>query len=99
MDRGSAQKVFWYIPPSYQGPALIRGSRLDGPQLVRFGPGRVPSPELHIDVGETTSWQGQPPGSRGRPSTVRVKEPGCYAFQIDGTSFSRIVVFVTDLAR
>jgi hypothetical protein len=92
-------KVFWYILPSYQGPALIRGRRLDGPQLVRFGPRRMPAPELRIDPGQTTSWEGQPAGSRGVPSTVRVKEPGCYAFQIDGASFSRIVVFIADLAR
>ena len=32
-----------------------------------------------------------PPG--GRPSFTRLLAPGCYAYQIDGTSFSRLVVF------
>jgi len=36
---------------------------------------------------------GQASGSRGRPSYVRVRAPGCYAAQIDGTSFSRVIVF------
>jgi hypothetical protein len=29
----------------------------------------------------------------GHPSYARVRAPGCYAFQIDGTMFSRIIVF------
>ena len=93
------EKVFWYVLPSYRGRVLIRGRRLDGPQLVRFNGGKLPAPELRIEDYETVSWQGQPPGSRGVPSGVRVIGPGCYAFQIDGTSFSRIVVVVVDLAR
>jgi hypothetical protein len=66
---------------------------------VRFNGGRLPAPELRIAPGDTVSWEGGAPGSRGRPSAVRVKEPGCYAFQIDGMTFSRVVVFVADLAR
>jgi hypothetical protein len=93
------EKVFWYVQPSYRGPVLIRGRRLDGPQLVRFNGKRLPPSELHIESAETVSWQGQPRGSRGVPSGVRIIAPGCYGFQIDGTSFSRIVIFVADLAR
>ena len=91
-----------YISPEFRdsgGPVLIRGRRLDGPQLVRFNGEKLPSSELRIESGETVSWQGQPPGSRGVPSGVRIIAPGCYGFQIDGTSFSRIVIFVADLAR
>jgi hypothetical protein len=44
-------------------------------------------------------WTGQAPGSRGRPSYVRVRAPGCYGVQIDGTSFSTVVVFLVDIAR
>jgi hypothetical protein len=93
------EKVFWYVLPSYQGPAFIRGRRLDGPEKVGFNGGKLPAWELHIAPGQTVTWDGQLPGSRGVPSGVRVREPGCYAFQIDGTRFSRIVVFVADLAR
>ena len=93
------EKVFWYVLPSYRGPILIRGRQLDGPEVMRFNEGKLPKPELRIAPGETVFWSGQPAGSRGVPSGVRVIAPGCYAFQIDGTSFSRIVVVTVDLAR
>jgi hypothetical protein len=42
-------------------------------------------------------WTGQPSYVRGVPSNIRALVPGCYGAQIDGTRFSRIVVFrVTD---
>jgi len=93
------EKVFWYVLPSYRGPVLIRGRRLDGPELVRFNGGKLPAAELRIAPGDTVRWFGQPRGSRGVPSDVRVLTPGCYGVQIDGTSFSRVVVIVVDLAR
>jgi len=46
----------------------------------------------------TVSWEGQPPGSRGIPSGLRVRAPGCYGVQIDGTNFSRVIVFKAVLA-
>jgi hypothetical protein len=85
-------KVFWYVKPSYRGRVLIRGRRLDGPESLRFNEGRHPSSELRIKPGQTVSWSGQPAGSRGVPSILRIHASGCYAAQIDGTSFSRIVV-------
>jgi hypothetical protein len=30
---------------------------------------------------------------------VRVRTPGCYGVQIDGTTFSRVVVFTVEIAR
>jgi hypothetical protein len=93
------EKVFWYVLPSYRGPVLIRGRQIDGGGVVRFNAGRLPARELHVPAEESVSWQGQPPHSRGVPSGVRVRAPGCYAFQVDGTSFSRVVVFTADLAR
>lgn len=95
----SGDKVFWYVQPSYRGPVLVRGRRIDGSGMVGFNGGRLPASELHIASGQTVSWHGQPSGSRGVPSAVRVLTPGCYAFQIDGTSYSRVVVFTADLAR
>lgn len=94
-----AEKVFWYVRPSYRGPVLIRGARLDGPESIGFNGRRQPDPELRIEPGQTVHWRGQPPGSRGVPSAVRVRAPGCYGFQIDGTSFSRVVVVTVDLQR
>ena len=86
------EKVFWYIRPSYRGPVLVRGRRIDGPQSLGFNGRKRPDPELRIEPGETVTWTGQPAGSRGVPSGVRVRTPGCYGLQIDGTNFSRVVV-------
>jgi hypothetical protein len=27
------------------------------------------------------------------PSFTRVRKPGCYAYEVDGTSFSEVIVF------
>ena len=80
-------------PPAYRGPVLVRGLRLDRAYRVRFDQGNVPRRELRIGSEETVSWPGQPHGSRGKPSYTRLRAAGCYAYQIDGTTFSRVVVF------
>jgi hypothetical protein len=77
-----AQKVLWFVHPRYRGPVLVRGVGLDNPLRVRFGRGRIPPAELRL-----------PEGTRDRPSYVRIRKPGCYAFQIDGLTFSRSIVF------
>jgi hypothetical protein len=92
------EKVFWYVTPAYQGPVLIRGRRLDGPQRMGFNGRKRANPELRIAPHQTVTWDGQPRGSRGVPSGVRVLAPGCYGIQIDGTTFSRIVVIRVDTA-
>jgi hypothetical protein len=89
-------KVFWYVRPRYQGRVLLRGRRLDGPESLGFNGGRRPARELRIEPWDSVSWQGQPTGSRGIPSSVRVRTSGCYGVQIDGTTFSRVVVFTAD---
>jgi hypothetical protein len=86
-------KVFWYVLPSYRGRVLIRGRELDGGHIMRFNAGKLPRSELRIAISESVSWPGRPPGSRGVPSGIRVVAPGCYGVQIDGTRFSRMVVF------
>ena len=92
------EKVFWYVAPVYQGAVLIRGRRLDGPQRMGFNGAKRANPELRIAGHQSVSWDGQPRGSRGVPSAVRVLKPGCYGMQIDGTSFSRVVVIRIDTA-
>jgi hypothetical protein len=91
----AGQKVLWFVLPAYRGPVLIRGARIDGRGLVRFQRGSVPPKRLRIPVGETQGAPGNPvpKGTRYLPSYTRVRGPGCYAYQIDGTTFSRVVVF------
>jgi hypothetical protein len=95
----AGEKVLWIVRADYKGPVLIRGRRLDGPQRMRFDGGAKPHAEIRIAPGETVKWTGQVPGSRGRPSYVRVRAVGCYGVQIDGTTFSRVVVFPIDISR
>jgi hypothetical protein len=92
------QKVFWYVAPSYRGRVLIRGRRLDGPGRLGFNGTSVPRDELRIEPYETVSWSGRPNHSRGIPSAVRALTPGCYGAQLDGATFSRIVIFRVALA-
>jgi len=83
------QKVLWFARPSYRGPLLIRGHQLDGAHLVRFGTGPFPDDQLRLpaaDAGTAPDWHAW-------PSYTRVQAAGCYAYQIDGTTFSEVIVF------
>lgn len=92
----AGQKVLWFVLPSYRGPVLIRGARIDGPGRVRFDRGDVPPLRIRIALhptGGSPTSPVPPQGTRYRASYTRVRGPGCYAYQVDGTSFSRVVVF------
>jgi hypothetical protein len=82
--------VHWWAARSYRGPVLVRGHRIDGPQFLRFEVGSPPPLELRIPAGKGSA---DTKGARDHPSYTRGRAPGCYAYQIDGTSFSRIVIF------
>lgn len=83
-------EVIWRSAPSYHGPVLIRGHQLGAAGVVGFGEGHVPYDQLQL----LDSAQGTPRGpGRTWPSFTRVKAPGCYAYQVDGTSFSYVIVF------
>jgi hypothetical protein len=78
-------KVLWLSSPSYTGPALIRGARLDGPSDVRFS-GAIGTAlrfdlETHTRAGDGTDGSVQ--GWRYLPSLVYAADAGCYGFQID----------------
>ncbi len=92
----AGQKVLWLVLPSYRGPVLIRGARLDGNSVVRFQSGDIPPAKLTIPVYTRGGQPGSvtpPAGTRYVPSYTRLRSPGCYAYQIDGTTFSRVIVF------
>jgi hypothetical protein len=85
-------RVTWSSAPSYTGPVLIRGRQVGGTGGVGFGEGRVPYDELQL-LAQGMSAPRAPGGGREWLSFVRVRSPGCYAYQVDGTSFSTVVVF------
>jgi hypothetical protein len=81
-------KVLWIVSPAYRDLVLIRGQQVDGSLDVRFDTGVDPPKELSF-----TADGGDPGGWTGVPSYTRVKAPGCYAYQVDGLTFSEIIIF------
>jgi hypothetical protein len=81
-------KVLWYFALAVRGPVLIRGHQLDGPNELRFDEGALPPAELAISAAGAG-----PGGWSGRPSYTRVRAAGCYAYQVDGVTFTEVVVF------
>jgi hypothetical protein len=90
-------KVLWVADPAYTGPILIRGRRLDSPGDVRFGETDGPAMELRLVAGDPKAAGPHPSGVAAGwpnwPTATRLAQPGCYAYQIDGTSFSYAIVF------
>lgn len=84
--------VTWVAAPGYSGPVLIRGGEVGGSGSVGFGEGHVPEDELQLLVPSTQS-SGEPAGAREWPSFTRVRSAGCYAYQVDGTNFTELIVF------
>ena len=85
------QKVLWVSDPAYDGPILIRGRQMDGPNQLRFGEGSAAILQelafgAHGAGNLTDLW-------RNFPSYTRLRSPGCYAYQVDGDGFSDTVVF------
>ena len=90
----SGNKILWIGRPTYRGPVLIRGRQLDGPNELRFERGLSPAREMKLSsVGGSS-----PGGWQNRPSYTRVRAPGCYGWQVDGLTFSRVIVFRAELA-
>jgi hypothetical protein len=87
-----AAPVTWAVSGSYTGPLLIRGRLLGSGDALGFGTGTIPYDELQLlDAGRgAPRIQG---GGRAWVTDVRVRASGCYAYQVDGTNFSEVVVF------
>ena len=86
-----AARVTWVAAAAYTGPVLIRGAMLGGGALG-FGAGATPYDELQLlDAG-----RGAPQvagGGRAWVTYTRIRAGGCYAYQVDGTGSSEVVVF------
>ncbi|HEX6715439.1 MAG TPA: hypothetical protein VF066_18750 [Thermoleophilaceae bacterium] len=88
-SKWSGNKLLWVARPHFRGPVLIRGRQLDGPNELRFEDGVNPAREFRLrGIGGST-----PSGWQNRPSYTRLRAPGCYGWQIDGATFSRVIVF------
>lgn len=87
-----AAAVTWAARGSYAGPVLIRGRQIGGGGAVGFGAGLRPYAELQLlDAGQQA-----PPvagGGRAWVTDARIATAGCYAFQVDGTTFTEVIVF------
>jgi hypothetical protein len=83
-----ALKTLWFSVPRYQGPFVIRAHRLGRPGPVALGEGPTVAP-LVVPRGPTMNGTG---GWREAPGGLWVKAPGCYAWQVDGLTFSEIIV-------
>jgi hypothetical protein len=82
-------KTLWFAQPGYGGPVFIRGRQLDGPHRTVFGEAPTIVDAL-LRAGPTTN-DGH--GFREWPGATYLRAPGCYAWQIDGTNFSHVIVF------
>jgi hypothetical protein len=84
-------KVLWISRPEYTGPILIRGQQIDGPNALRFGiNGQFLLSELELPAG---SGGYGAHGWGSWPSYTMPRVSGCYAYQVDGLSFSKVIVF------
>jgi hypothetical protein len=84
-------KTLYAVRPDYRGFILLRGHQLDGPNEVRFDRGDVPPAEQSFDAKPSPYVnEGWTIGG----SYTRLRTPGCYAVQADGSTFSEVIVFV-----
>jgi hypothetical protein len=83
-----AFKTLWFSVPSYQGPFIVRAKRLDGSGPIAFGESPTLAP-LVVPPGETVNSHA---GYRTAPGGTWVKAPGCYGWQVDGLTFSDVIV-------
>jgi len=92
-DGSYRQKVLWVGAASYSGAVVIRGGRIDYPGWLKFAlSGSSPVDELRLQE-PTAGSPGEEPGWREWPSYTYVPAAGCFAYQVDGTSFSEVIVF------
>jgi len=81
-------KIVWASSDDYEGPAVVRVGRLDGPGRARV-----------LIYYDTAAARGDavvfrvPAWPTEWPSGTQVSGPGCYAYQVDGVGFSELIFF------
>ncbi len=93
-------KVLWVINVHASGPVLIRGHQVDGPHEVRFNGGldQLSNADAQSPPLSALRLLGPPPETNW-PSQTRLQAPGCYAYQVDGLSFTQVIVFQAMLVQ
>jgi hypothetical protein len=81
-------KTLWFSVPAYQGPFVIRAERLGAPGAVALGEAPAVAP-LVVPPGPTLNGTG---GWREAPGGLWARTPGCYAWQVDGLTFSEVII-------
>jgi hypothetical protein len=81
-------KTLWFALQRYQGPFLIRGANLRTGAPVWFG--EAPQAPALAVRAQTVNGDH---GFREAPGGTYVRQLGCYAWQVDGIGFSRVIVF------
>jgi hypothetical protein len=82
-------KTHFFSIPAYQGPFLVRAKRLDRPGPIRLGARPAQTAPLVVPRGQTPNGTN---GWREIPYFTFVKAPGCYGWQVDGLTFSEVIV-------
>lgn len=91
--------VIWLAAPPFSGKVLIRGGRIDAEGALGFDyaptvPVEPTSDKLEFDTERTTQ---DPDGWWQWASYARMKEAGCYAFQVDTDDDTYTIVFKAEL--
>jgi hypothetical protein len=102
-DGWRRQKTPWLLPRSYRGPVLVRGARIDAQGSIALA--KVHSDhlqELRYATGFSNGYRDRSYGFNGSyrfiAATTLLRAPGCYAFQVDGTTFSAVIVMRATLS-
>jgi hypothetical protein len=82
-------KALWLVRADQPQPVIVRGKRIDRRGPVEFSNGERDLRTYPL-TGDATSTA--PPEWRDVPSSVLVRDSGCYAFQVDGHDFKSIFV-------
>lgn len=97
-------KNIWVADATYRGPIVIRGWHVRDAERVRFGAYSNAMNQIDAEICAGYScteelWLAAGGGARGPTPDVRhwggyifMRESGCYAFQVDGMTFSDIFV-------
>ena len=72
------------VSPSYSGKVVVRGRQIGGTNGMPFR-GQQGDGNITIAPGSPGQWR--------QSSAVVSGEPGCYGLQVDGDTFSEIIVF------